>query len=236
MTTSGQNNSKGKKNNPLFEVVFNIIVPSIILMKFSGPEYLGTVVGLIVALIFPVGYGIYDFIKARSLNFISLLGFLSTLLTGGIALFELNVEWLAIKEAAIPGIIGLTVLMSGFFGKPLLAKVLLNSILFKLDVIYDTLDACGNTQRFKQQITKANYILALTFAFSSTMNYVLAKWIVTSPAGTVEFNEQLGEMTLLSYPIIAIPSMLAMIGIFFYVIKVITKLTGMKFEQMVHSQ
>ncbi|WP_350636986.1 VC0807 family protein, partial [Pseudoalteromonas sp. GW168-MNA-CIBAN-0100] len=81
------------------------------------------------------GYGIYDFIKARSLNFISLLGFLSTLLTGGIALFELNVEWLAIKEAAIPGIIGLTVLMSGFFGKPLLAKVLLNSILFKLDVI-----------------------------------------------------------------------------------------------------
>ena len=40
MTTSGQNNSKGKKNNPLFEVVFNIIVPSIILMKFSGPEYL----------------------------------------------------------------------------------------------------------------------------------------------------------------------------------------------------
>ncbi|MGB5790854.1 MAG: VC0807 family protein, partial [Pseudoalteromonas nigrifaciens] len=145
MTTSGQNNSKGKKNNPLFEVVFNIIVPSIILMKFSGPEYLGTVVGLIVALIFPVGYGIYDFIKARSLNFISLLGFLSTLLTGGIALFELNVEWLAIKEAAIPGIIGLTVLMSGFFGKPLLAKVLLNSILFKLDVIYDTLDARGNT-------------------------------------------------------------------------------------------
>lgn len=126
--------------------------------------------------------------------------------------------------------------MSGFFGKPLLAKVLLNSILFKLDVIYDTLDARGNTQRFKQQITKANYILALTFAFSSTMNYVLAKWIVTSPAGTVEFNEQLGEMTLLSYPIIAIPSMLAMIGIFFYVIKVITKLTGMKFEQMVHSQ
>jgi intracellular septation protein A len=236
MTTNKQDTSKRKKNNPLFEVVFNIIIPSIILMKFSGPEYLGTVVGLIVALVFPVGYGIYDFIKAGSLNFISLLGFLSTLLTGGIALFELNVEWLAIKEAAVPGIIGFTVLISGFFGKPLLAKVLLNSILFKLDAIYDALDERGNTQRFKQKITTANYILALTFVFSSTMNYILAKWIVTSPAGTVEFNEQLGEMTLLSYPVIAIPSMIMMIGIFFYVIKVITKLTGMTFEQMVHSE
>jgi len=236
MTSDNQAINKRKKNNPLIEIVFNIIIPSVILMKFSGPEYLGSVIGLIVALIFPISYGIYDFIKAGSLNFISLLGFLSTLLTGGIALFELNVEWLAIKEAAIPAIIGFTVLMSGFFGKPLLAKLLLNSLLFKLDTIYDALDERGNTQNFKQKITNANYLLALTFVFSSTMNYLLAKWIVTSPAGSVEFNEQLGEMTLLSYPVIAIPSMIMLVGIFIYVIKVLTKLTGMKFEDMVNAE
>lgn len=235
MTNSSQSVDKRKKNNPLLEVVFNIIIPSIILMKFSGPDYLGTVFGLIVALAFPLSYGIYDFIKVRSLNFISLLGFLSTLLTGGIALFELDVEWLAIKEAAIPGMIGFTVLMSGFFGKPLLAKLLLNSILFKLDAIYAALEDRDNTFKFKQKIAKANFVLALTFVFSSIMNYVLAKWIVTSPAGTQAFNEQLGEMTLLSYPVIAIPSMLMLIGIFVYVIKVITALTGMKFENMVNS-
>jgi len=71
-------------------------------MKLSGPEYLGTVLGLVIALSFPVAYAIYDYNKTRTLNFISLLGFFSTLLTGGIALFELDVEWLAIKEAAIP--------------------------------------------------------------------------------------------------------------------------------------
>ena len=235
MTEVSKQTTDPKKNNPLLEIVFNILIPSLILMKLSGPEYLGTLVGLIVALAFPVGYAIYDFIKVGSLNFISLLGFFSTLLTGGIALFELDVEWLAIKEAAIPAIIGLTVLLSGFFGKPLLAKLLLNSFIFNLDLIYDTLDKKGKTEQFKRKVNTANLVLAMTFVFSSTMNYLLAKWIVTSPAGTVEFNEQLGEMTLLSYPVIAIPSTLMLFGVLFYVIKTITKLTGIKFEDMMNA-
>ncbi len=235
MTAVDLNNDDKKKNNPLIEILFNIVAPSVILMKLSGPEYLGTVTGLIVALAFPTGYAIYDFIKVRSLNFISLLGFLSTLLTGGIALFELDVQWLAIKEAAIPAIIGFIVLMSGLFSKPLLAKLLLNSILFKLDAIYDALDEKGHSEQFKRKINHANLILAMTFVFSAVMNYVLAKWIVTSPAGTVEFNEQLGEMTFISYPVIAIPSTLMMMGIFYYVVKVITKLTGLTFEQMLRA-
>ncbi|GAA0819234.1 hypothetical protein GCM10009111_23060 [Colwellia asteriadis] len=235
MTTAPQAKADPKKNNPLLEIVFNILIPSLILMKLSGPEYLGTLVGLIIALAFPVGYAIYDFIKVGSLNFISLLGFFSTLLTGGIALFELDVEWLAIKEAAIPAIIGLVVLLSGFFGKPLLAKLLLNSFIFNLDLIYDTLDKKGKTEQFKRKINTANLVLAMTFVFSSTMNYLLAKWIVTSPAGTVEFNEQLGEMTLLSYPVIAIPSTLMLFGVLFYVIKMITQLTDIKFEDMMNA-
>jgi intracellular septation protein A len=235
MTEIKQSNGPQKKNNPLQEIVFNILIPSIILMKLSGPEYLGTVIGLLIALAFPIGYGLYDYNRSRTLNFISLLGFLSTLLTGGIALFELDVEWLAIKEAAIPAVISFIVLISGFFGKPLLAKLLLNPFIFKLELIYDTLDKRDNTQEFKKRITNANGTLAITFLFSSVMNYVLAKWIVTSPAGTVEFNEQLGEMTLLSYPVIAIPSTLMMFGVLFYVIKTITKLTGMKVEDMLNA-
>ena len=227
--------SETKKNNSLQELLFNIVIPSLILMKLTGPEYLGTVIGLIVALSFPVGYAIYDYSKVRSLNLFSVLGFVSTLLTGGIALFELDVEWLAIKEAAIPTVIGVTVLVSGFLRKPLLAKLVLTSLLFKIDMIYEALANAGNTEIFKHKVKRANHLLAGTFIFSAVMNYLLAKWIVTSPAGTVEFNEQLGEMTLLSYPVIAIPSMIMLLGILFYVIKVITDLTGLKFNQMLNS-
>jgi len=225
-----------RPNNTLLELIFNIAIPSIILMKLSGDEYLGSVNALVVALLFPLGYGLYDFIKNKSMNFISLLGFLSTLLTGGIGLFELDVEWLAIKEAAIPSAIGLVVLISGFWGKPLIAKILLNPILFNLDSIYQALSNHNKTEEFKAKIQWANHLLSVTFVFSATMNYLLAKWIVVSPAGTAKFNEQLGEMTMLSYPVIAIPSMIMLMAIMFYVVKSVMKLTGLKLEQILNSE
>jgi hypothetical protein len=230
------NQPKNKRpNNTFLELIFNIVIPSIVLMKLSGDAYLGPVNALIVALLFPIGYGSYDFIKNRSMNFISLLGFLSTLLTGGIGLFELDVEWLAIKEAAIPAVIGLVVLISGFWGKPLIAKLLLNPVLFNLDLIYQSLSNKDKTEEFKIKIQRSNHLLSATFVFSATMNYLLAKWIVVSPAGTAEFNEQLGEMTILSYPVIAIPSMIMMFAIMFYVVRSLMKLTDLTFENILNA-
>jgi hypothetical protein len=225
-----------KRPNAFLEIIFNIAIPSLILMKLSGDEYLGTVPALILALLFPLGYGLSDFIRNKSMNFISLLGFLSTLLTGSIGLFELDVEWLAIKEAAIPAVIGLVVLISGFWGKPLIAKVMLNPLLFNLDLIYQTLENKNKTQAFKARIQWANHLLSSTFVFSAAMNYLLAKWIVVSPAGTTEFNEQLGEMTLLSYPVIAIPSMVMLIAIMFYVVRSSMKLTGLTLDQILNGE
>ncbi len=224
-----------RPNNILLEVIFNIAVPSIVLMKLSGDEYLGSMYALVLALLFPISYGLYDFVKNKSMNFISLLGFLSTFLTGGIGLFELDVEWLAIKEAAIPSAIGLVVLISGFWGKPLIAKILLNPMIFNLDLIYESLSNKNKTDKFKAKIQWANHLLAATFVFSATMNYLLAKWIVVSPAGTTQFNEQLGEMTLLSYPVIAIPSTIMLMAIMFYVVKSVMKLTDLKLEQILNA-
>lgn len=237
-----QNQPQPDKNNPsappkasntLLELVFNIVIPSVILMKLSSEAYLGTVNALIIALAFPLIYGLWDFFKSRNFNFFSLLGFLSTLLTGGIGLFELDPQWLAIKEAAIPAAIGFVVLMSSFGRKPLIAKLILNPAIFNLDLIYDTLAARNNMDAFRSQINKANLWLAGTFVFSATANYVLARMIVTSPAGTVEFNEELGKMTMLSYPVIAIPSLVMLIALLFYVVKIITGLTALKFEEIV---
>ena len=64
------------------------------------------------------------------------------------------------------------------------------------------------------------------------MNYVLAKWIVVSPSGTQAFNEELGRMTLVSYPVIAIPSMIMMMLIFYYLWRTIRRLTGYTLEEV----
>ena len=228
--------TKKPKNNPLLEIIFNVALPSWVLMKFSSPEYFGVVAGLIIALAFPLGYAVYDYLRTKEMNLISVFGFLSTLLTGGIALFELGVHWLAIKEASIPALIAVFVVFSGVYGKPLIAKLLLNESMLKVELIYEKLCASGKTELFKTKIGFANKLLALTFIFSAVMNYVLAKWLVTSPAGTVSFNEELGYMTLMSYPIIAIPSMIMLGGLMFYVSKVINNLTGYKFTDLLVEQ
>lgn len=225
-------NTTDKKSNPLFEIVFNVLIPSFILMKFSGDEHLGPVMALVVALACPVAYGGMDLIRNNRFNFIAALGFVSVLLTGGIGLLELDTRWLALKEALIPGLIGLAVLGSTFTRYPFMQKMILNDSVFNLPLITERLHEKGNADAFDKCLRFSNYLFASTFAFSSAMNYFLATWIVTSPAGTAQFNEELGKLTLYSYPAIAIPSMLMMMGIFFYVWRQIGVMTSLESEQI----
>ena len=202
------------KPRPLIDLLVSIILPSIILMKFSGDNDLGAAGALITALAFPISWGLFELVKYRKFNFIALLGLISVLLTGGIGLLQLDTQWLAIKEAAIPGIIGIAVLISTQTPYPLIKTLLYNPKILNTDKISQKLDELGKTEVFESRLMKATYLLGGTFFFSSVMNYILARWIVTSPSGSVEFNEQLGQMTLLSYPMIAIPSMVMMMAIF----------------------
>ncbi|HAS8376870.1 TPA: MFS transporter [Vibrio vulnificus] len=229
-------NTTAKKSNPLVEILFNVFVPSFILMKFSGEEHLGTALALVVALLFPIVYGGMDLIRNKKFNFISALGFVSVLLTGGIGLLELDTKWLALKEALIPGLIGLAVFGSTFTRYPLMQKMVLNDTVLNLELITQRLKERGKTDAFERCLMSSNYLFASTFAFSSVMNYFLATWIVTSPAGTVEFNEELGKLTLYSYPVIAIPSMLMMLGIFYYVWRQIRSMTSLETEQIFHTK
>jgi len=95
------------KPRPLIDLLVSIVIPSVILMKFSGAQDLGATRGLIVALAFPIAWGLFELIRYRKFNFIAILGIVSVLLTGGIGLLELDLKWLAIKEAAVPGVIGI---------------------------------------------------------------------------------------------------------------------------------
>ncbi|HIF9228494.1 TPA: VC0807 family protein [Photobacterium damselae] len=225
-----------KKNSPLNEIIFNVIVPSVILMKFSGEQDLGAVGALLVALAFPIAFGGYELIRYKKYNFISLLGIVSVLMTGGIGLLELDNKWLAIKEAFIPGVIGLVVLGSSFTRYPIVKKMILNDTVLNLETIKTRLSEVNKEAEFDRCLTVSNYLFASTFVFSSVMNYVLAKMIVTSPTGTEAFNEELGRLTLLSYPMIAIPSMLMMFGIFYFVWRQIRSMTQLETSQIFNAK
>jgi len=221
-----------KKQNPMTDLLVSIVIPSVILMKFSGDDDLGSVNALILALALPLSWGLYELLKNRKFNVIALLGVISVVLTGGIGLLQLDTQWLAIKEAAIPGLIGIAILVSTYTPYPLIRTLLYNASILNINKINQKLEDQGTHQAFQSRLQTATYLLSGSFFFSSFMNYILAKWIVTSPTGSAAFNEELGQMTLLSYPMIAIPSMLMMLAIFYYLWRSIHGMTGLSLEQI----
>jgi hypothetical protein len=227
--------SKPDKPNPLFEIVVTIIVPAVILMKLSGDSSLGPMRALLLALAFPLGWGVWDGWRRHKLNWLSVLGVVSTLLTGGIGLMKLDAQWLAVKEAAVPGLIGLVVLGSNWTSWPLIRVLVFNPTLFDVERVNAALAERSNVVPFELRLRTGTLLLAGTFFFSSVMNYVLARWVVTSPAGTEAFNEELGRLTLLSYPVIAVPSMLMMMALLFWLARGAKALTGLALGDMLRS-
>ena len=223
--------AENAKPNQLVELTVTLIIPSLILMKLSGPEKLGAAYALVLALSFPLAWGIRDFWNRRKLNLFATLGVVSTVLTGGIGLLELDTQWLAIKEAAVPGLIGLAVLGSTYTRYPLVKAILLNPSVIDVARLQERLEAHGATQAFEARLLHATWMLSGTFFASSAMNFFLATYIVVSPAGTPAFNEELGRLTLLSYPFIALPSMAMMILVMYYLSRATRELTGLGFTE-----
>ena len=173
----------------------------------------------------------------RKLNLFATLGVVSILLTGGIGLLQLDTQWLAIKEAAIPGLIGLAVAISAHTRNPLVRVLLFSPALMNVEHIQQRLDERGNRATFEARLRIATWMLGGSFFFfSAVMNYFLATWIVVSPTGTPAFNEELGRLTLYSYPVIALPSMLIMMAALYFLGRSIRELAGLKLTDVLKGQ
>lgn len=225
-----------KKESPLVSLLVSIVIPAIILSKFSTEEYLGILPGFLVALAFPVGYAIYNLLVRKETGFIAILGFVSIFLTGIIGVFEFPTEWLAVKEAAVPLLIGIAVIVSLKTPYPLVRKLLFNEELLDLKLIDQKLKENDNVFEIEKVLVKSTFMVAGSFLLSAFLNFFLTKYIVVSPAGTAAFNEELGTLTALSYPVIALPSTAVMCLAIYYIFNKITKLTGLKFEEILSEQ
>lgn len=223
---------KPKPGGFLSNMLFNIIVPVVILTRFSGEQHLGPIWSIVIALAFPIGYGLWEMQRTRKVNVFSVLGVVSVLLTGGISLLQLDPKYIAIKEAAIPGLIGLAVIISQKSHKSVVRLLLFNEQVVRLDRISAALQEQQNEKQFEQRMTVATYLVAISFFVSSVLNYILAKLVVTAPAGTTEFSEQLGRMTALSYPVIVVPSMIVLGFAMYYLFSQLTKLTKLPLEDL----
>lgn len=225
-----------KEPSLMVNILFNILLPVIILMQLSSPERLGPATALVVALAFPLGFGTWELWKRRKINGFSILGLISVLLTGGIGLLELDPKYIAIKEAAVPGIIGLAVWFSRYTRFPIVEKMLLNPKMIDAAKLNATLQARNNVAAFRRVVNNAGNGVAGAFFLSAVLNFVLARKIVVSPAGSEAFNSEIAQMTALSFPVIVLPTMLVLFGAIFYLFARIGALTGDSVETFLNDQ
>ena len=241
--------SSPKRENMLLNLGFNLLLPIVILRK--GDEWLGTtlanitdsapesaVVGsiiLLLAISFPVSYGILDLIRRRKWNFFSILGAISALLTGGIGLLPgANVLMFAIKESALPAILGVITIITLKTKKPLVRLFLYNPEIIKVALVDQKLMELGTKNHFDKLLVKCTWLIGLSFAVSAILNFILSRMIVvTEPSiDKIAFNDEVGQMMGWSLPVISIPCMIVSGYAFWLLIKGIKQFTGLSMEEV----
>ena len=249
MNESMQSAKTEPKENLFLNLIFNFGIPIMILRK--GNDWVGDLLiqwmevptesklvpSLLLgsALIFPFSYGIYDLFKRKKWNIFSILGIISILLTGGIGLIPGGtVNMFAIKEAAIPAIIGLITLFTLRTKKPLVELLLYNPQVFDVEKIEKELKIRDTKSKFKKLLTNCTWLLAAAFLLSAILNYYLSKAIVvTEPfVDANAFNDEIGEMMTWSYLVIIAPCMLVSGYALWTLIKGIKALTGLNMESV----
>ena len=224
-----------RKENPWLNLVFNAVLPGILLSFLSKPERLGPMLALLVAVSLPLVYGIYDLIRRRQWNTFSFIGLAGVLLTGGIEFLKVDPFWFAVKEAIVPMVIGLAIPLTLGTRTPLVRTLLYNDQVLNTDKIAAALDARQNQAAFDQLLWRSSWLLATSFVISGAMNFALARWLITAPANTPERMEQLGRLHWWNWPIIFVPSVGMMMWVLFRMLKTLEGLTGLKGDELFHA-
>ena len=228
-----------KKENVWLNLGFNIVAPSLILVKgkkiFESILLVSDNLDIIVfvsALAFPLIYGVYDLLQRRKWNIFSIVGLLSVVLTGGIGLMKLSRECMIFKETIVPLVLGGAVLATALTKKPLAKIIMLNEDIVDVKKIDDALDARGTRAEYDSALKTATYWVSASFLLSAILNFALASYIFKSEVGTEAFNEEVGTMTALSFPVIAVPTTIMFIFAMYKFFGALSKNTGLSLEEI----
>ena len=231
---TSQRGARGRPENLLLNLACNIVLPGLILSRLSADDRLGPLAALLLGISFPLGYGLYDLVARRKWNFFSIVGLFSVGLTGSFALMKLDGFWFAVKEASIPALFGVAVLATVGADKPLARELILNASVIDLPRLEAGLDARGTRRQFDRLLRISTWWMSAGFALSAVLNFVLARVVLKSPGGTAEFTAELGRMTWLSWPVIALPSMVLTMLILWRLLAGVQELTGLELDDLLH--
>lgn len=214
------------------QLLINFVLPLVILTRFSSQTSLGPTRALLIALAFPVIYEFYNIYKNKKVSAISLIAIGGIIATGGLSLLNLGVGWLAVRRAIPYLFVALVLLGSELIKKPLV--LLAVKQIFDMDIVRAAAIKRQTTEVLEKVMRSTAYLSILLFSLISVVSYFVTRLVVTSQINTDAFNQQFARLRLLSFPAITLPLLIGFIGIIWYLIHNLEKLTGLDSEEFLN--
>lgn len=241
--------TKKNQESSLLDIFVNVIAPVLILSHMSKEDgkfwHLGPIVAMCIALALPLGFGIWHFIKNKTVNLFSFVGLIAILMTGLITIYlfyyEESREHVAIifgiKEAVVPLVLGSLFIITHSKKSPLLKTFLYNESLFDVNRIEKTVKEKSEEADYKKLLWQSSLIMFGSFCLSAAANLFLSIYFfqdleASAENWKVEYNEIVGKITGYGFLVIGLPFFFVMAFILYFLMKRLKSITGLSSEEV----
>ena len=204
------------------ELVATVVLPAVTLLFLTSEDRLGPLWGLVVALTPPLVWSILSMVREGKISVLAVIAVVSVLMTGGVGLLRLDSTWYALKEALVPAMMGVGAIATASTEFAVVG-VILDRVL-DFDKVRD--QAGDQHQLVDTAVRTATFRVGVVLLATAVVTWVLSRWVVVSEGGTEAFADELGRYTLLSVPVLMIPSTIAMAWVLNQVFGAIEAATG----------
>ncbi len=209
----------------LTNIVVNVLIPVLALNVLSKDEggflHFGPMNGMIIAVAFPLVYGVWDLLATKKVNTFSVLGLVSVLLTGGLTLYLWNEDGsvkenaplvFSTKEALVPLILGSVIIIGGTGKDSLFRLFLYNDAIFNIPSIEEKVEADKLAEGYSKVLSFGAFLFASSFLVSALLNFILSFYFLIQVdyslvSAKVEYNDAIGKITGYGYLLIGLPLM-----------------------------
>jgi len=261
MSDEAPQKAKAPDEHPLANILVNVLIPVLALSflskdpdlqeklgKVARPWHLGPALGMGLALLLPIGYGIWFFIKTKKFNFFSGLGLVSVLLTGGLTLYLWNADGsvkpnaahlFGLKEASIPFVLGITILASHWSKTPLLNTFLYSDSIFDIKRIEKEVSSKQADEPYKKLLFSSTVLFSCSFLISTVLNFFLALFFLSpkkidyQAENALElYNGAIAKLTGWGFAVIGVPILIILSLLLFRLVGGLRKITGLTNDEI----
>ncbi len=221
--------------NPLAELILTIALPSLVLDQLSKPTSLGPFWALVVSLLFPLGFGAWCLWKKKKWTVFSVLGIVTILLSGSLGLLKLDAFWFAVKESAMPVMLGVAFPLTHRFGRPLINALIMQPHLLNVKALNAALAGEAKRGAFEAALFRASCGMGLGMVVSSVANFFLALWVLGGKEpGSEAFVKGIGKLNWMSLLVIGVPMMGVVLLVFFWLLRQMERITGLDRDDLMN--